>query len=49
MTGVSWVVAIVAGDPQNPVLYIMHPVGCHFRPDVPEDRRAATARRRLAR
>lgn len=30
MTGVSRVVAVVAGDPQNPVLYVVHPVGCDF-------------------
>lgn len=48
MTGISRVIAIVAGDPQNPVLNIMHSVGCHFRADVPDERLSVTGRRRLA-
>lgn len=49
MTGVSRVVPVVAGDPQNPVLYVVHPVCCHFRAAVHKDSAAATGRRRLAR
>lgn len=52
MTGVSRVVAVVAGDPQDPVLDVVHPVGCHFGAAVHEDAAAAaavTGRRRLAR
>lgn len=49
MTGVSWVVAVVAGDPQDPVLYVVHPVGCHFGAAVHEDSAAAAGRRRFAR
>lgn len=49
MTGVPRVVAVVAGDPQNPVLYVVHPVGCHFGVAVHECVAAATGRRRLAR
>lgn len=49
MTGVAWVVAVVAGDPQNPVLYVVHPVGCHFGAAVHQSSAAATGRRRLAR
>lgn len=50
MTGVSRVVAVVAGDPQDPVLYVVHPVGCHFGAAVRERRAAAaTGLRRLAR
>ena len=30
ITGVARVVAVVAGDSQNPVLDVVHPVGCHF-------------------
>lgn len=48
MTGVPRVVAVVAGDPQNPVLYVVHPVGCHFGAAVHECTAAATGRRRLA-
>lgn len=49
MTGVSRVVAVVAGYPQNPVLYVVHPVGCHFGAAVHEDSAAATGLRRLSR
>lgn len=49
MTGVPRVVAVVAGDPQNPVLYVVHPVGCHFGAAICEDIAAATGRRRLSR
>lgn len=49
MTGVSRVVAVVAGDPQNPVLNVVQSVGCHFGAAVREDNAAATGRRRLAR
>lgn len=49
MTGVARVVAVVAGDPQNPVLDVVHPVGCHFGAAVHERSAAATGRRSLAR
>lgn len=50
VTRVSRVVAVVAGDPQDPVLDVVHPVGCHFGVAVHEDAAAAaTGRRRLAR
>lgn len=49
MTGVSRVVAVVAGDPQNPVLNVVQSVGCRFGAAVREDSAAATGRRRLAR
>lgn len=49
MTRVARVVAVVAGDPQNPVLYVVHPVGGHFGAAVLERGAAATGRRRLAR
>ena len=47
VAGVSRVIAVVARDPQDPVLYVVHPVGCHFGAAVHED--GATGRRSLAR
>lgn len=47
MAGVTRVVAVVAGDPQDPVLDVVHPVGCHFGAAVHEC--SATGRRRFAR
>lgn len=49
MTGVARVVAVVACDPQDPVLDVVHPVGRHFGVAVRERCAAATGRRRLAR
>lgn len=47
MAGVARVVAVVSGDPQDPVLDVVHPVGCHFGAAVHEC--SATGRRRFAR
>ena len=49
MAGVARVVAVVAGDPQDPVLDVVHPVGRHFGVAVRERSAAAAGRRRLAR
>lgn len=49
MTGVARVVAIVSGDPQDPVLDVVQPVGCDFGAALREDSAPASARCRLAR
>lgn len=49
MTGVARVVAIVSGDPQDPVLDVVQPVGCDFGAALREDGAPASARCRLAR
>lgn len=47
MTGVSRFVAVVAGHPQNPVLYVVQSVCCHFgAAALHEDSAAPTAGRR---
>lgn len=45
VAGVAPVVAVVAGDPQDPVLQVVHPVGRHFGAAVRDDSAAATGRR----
>lgn len=50
VTGVARVVAVVAGDPQDAVLDVVHPVVCQFGAAVREGAATrAPARRRCAR